>query len=167
MKKLCKRAAGALLALVLTLTLLPGAVQTAEAATSGSCGDDLTWTLDDAGTLTISGTGKMKDWTYNNTAPWHSNRSSIKKVTIGNSVTSIGDWAFYYCTGLTSVTIPDSVTSIGDRTFSYCSGLTSVTIPDSVTSIGDRTFSDCSGLMNITIPASVTSIGYGAFEGCS
>ena len=74
-------------------------------------------------------------------------------------VTSIGDWAFYDCKGLTSVTIPNSVTSIGVYAFSHCSGLTSVTIPNSVTAIGDNAFSYCSGLTSITIPNSVTSIG--------
>ena len=79
-------------------------------------------------------------------------------------VTSIGQSAFEYCTGLTSVTIPNSVTSIGDRAFSSCSGLTSVTIGNSVTSIGDFAFDGCSGLTSITIPNSVTSIGIGAFD---
>ena len=83
------------------------------------------------------------------------------------SVTSIGDWAFSYCTGLTSITIPNSVTSIGNYTFFGCSGLTSVTIPNSVTSIGDYAFYDCCSLTSITIPNSVTSIGDGAFSGCS
>ena len=83
------------------------------------------------------------------------------------SVTSIGDWAFSYCSGLTSVTIPNSVTSIGEYTFFGCSGLTSVTIPNSVTSIGYYAFYDCCSLTSITIPNSVTSIGDGAFSGCS
>ena len=87
--------------------------------------------------------------------------------TIPNSVTSIGDAAFYDCSGLTSVTIPNSVTSIGYATFAGCSGLTSVTIPNSVTSIGDAAFWDCSGLTSVTIPNSVTSIGYATFIGCS
>ena len=87
-------------------------------------------------------------------------------VTIPDSVTSIGDWAFYNCTSLTSVTIPDSVTSIGDRAFSGCTSLTSVAIPDSVTSIGDGAFSGCTSLASVTIPDSVTSIGYGAFDKC-
>ncbi|MBK8478232.1 MAG: leucine-rich repeat protein [Opitutaceae bacterium] len=80
---------------------------------------------------------------------------------------SIGEGAFYYCSGLTSVTIPGSVTSIGDGAFTGCSGLTSVTIPGSVTSIGDRAFTNCSGLTSMTIPGSVTSIGSWAFSYCS
>ena len=88
------------------------------------------------------------------------------KAEIGSAVTSIGNYAFYNCSDLTSMTIPDSVTSIGDNAFSSCSGLTSVTIPDSVTSIGDGAFSWCSGLTSLTIPSSVTSIGNYAFGGC-
>ena len=84
----------------------------AQAATSGECGDNLTWTLDDEGTLTISGTGDMTDWSYSS-VPWYSSRSSIKNVIIGNSVTSIGSSAFDSCSSLKSVVIPDSVTSIG------------------------------------------------------
>ena len=93
--------------------------------------------------------------------------SGLTSVTIPNSVTSIGERAFSGCSGLTSVTIPDSVTSIGNYVFSGCSGLTSVVIPDSVMSIGGSAFSGCSGLTSVTIGNSVTSIGYGAFENCS
>ena len=88
-------------------------------------------------------------------------------MTIPESVTSIGDYAFSGCSGLTSVTIPESVTSIGGNAFSGCSGLTSVTIPESVTSIGSYAFYGCSGLTSVTIPESVTSIGSYAFSGCS
>ena len=77
-------------------------------------------------------------------------------------VTSIGDKAFYYCSGLTSITLPNSVTSIGGYAFGGCSGLTSITLPNSVTSIGDYAFSDCSGLTSITVPESVISIGFSA-----
>ena len=86
---------------------------------------------------------------------------------IPNSVTSIGDYAFYGCSGLTSIIIPNSVTSIGRYAFYGCSGLTSITIPNSVTSIGERAFYGCSGLTSITIPNSVTSIGNNVFQGCS
>ncbi len=75
------------------------------------------------------------------------------------SVTSIGEEAFYICTGLSSITIPNSVTSIRENAFRGCSGLTSVTIPNSVTSIGSCAFYNCTGLTSITIPNSVTSIG--------
>ena len=87
---------------------------------------------------------------------------------LGYSVTSIGEWAFSHCTGLTSVTIPNSVTSIGESAFYDCTGLTSVTIPNSVTSIGDGAFFDCSGLTGeLIIPNSVTSIGESAFSHCT
>ena len=95
------------------------------------------------------------------------NCSMLTSVTIGNSVTSIGDYAFSYCTGLTSVTIGNSVTSIGSYAFSYCTELTSVTIPDSVTSIGSYAFSYCTGLTSVVIPDSVTSIGVDAFFCCT
>ena len=90
----------------------------------------------------------------------------LTSVTIPNSVTSIGASAFRDCSGLTSVTIPDGVISIGDYAFDKCSGLTSITIPDSVISIGEFAFGDCSGLISVTIPDSVTSIK-GTFYGCS
>ena len=83
------------------------------------------------------------------------------------SVTSIGELAFIYCSGLTSIAIPNSITSIGKSAFEGCSGLTSVTIPNSVTSIGESTFFKCSGLTSITIPNSVTSIGDFAFSYCN
>ena len=84
------------------------------------------------------------------------------------SVTSIGIYAFWLCSSLTSLTLPNSVTSIGDYAFEYCSSLTSLTIPSySVTSIGDYAFGDCSFLTTLFISNSVTSIGYNAFSGCS
>ena len=87
--------------------------------------------------------------------------------TIPNSVTNIGDYAFYDCSGLTSVTIPNSVATIGGVAFSHCSGLTSVTIGNSVTTIGHGAFMDCSSLTSITIPNSVTSFvdGYEYWDG--
>ncbi len=86
---------------------------------------------------------------------------------IPNSVTSIGEYAFAYCTSLTSVTIPDSVTSIDRVAFEGCTSLKSVTIPNSVTSIGAWAFRDCTSLTRVTIPDSVTSIGERAFLGCT
>ena len=142
------------LILVLTLVLSVGSVSAAEPTIvdSGNCGangDNITWTLDDAGTLTISGEGEMENCQGSGSKPWYHNRSKITKTVITGGVTGIGDYAFSYCTGLTSVTIPNSVTSIGDYAFSGCTGLTSVTIPDSVTSIGYEAFSGCTGLKEV------------------
>ena len=93
--------------------------------------------------------------------------SGLTSVTIPNSVTFIGDDAFFRCSGLTSVTIPNSVTSIGNSAFSRCNSLTSVTIPNSVTSIGNYAFQGCTGLTSVTIANSVTSIGESSFSQCS
>ena len=92
---------------------------------------------------------------------------SLTSVIIGNSVTSIGNYAFNYCYRLTSVIIGNSVTSIGRGAFDNCRSLTSITIPDGVASIGERTFSFCNSLTNINIPDSVTSIGSMTFYNCS
>lgn len=91
----------------------------------------------------------------------------MTSLEIPSSVTSIGNYAFYGCSGLTSLEIPSSVTSIGDGAFYGCSGLTSFVLPSSVTSIGDYAFQECSGLTSLEIPSSVTSIGNGAYSGCS
>ena len=92
---------------------------------------------------------------------------SLTSVTIPGSVTTIGNYAFSGCSSLKSVTIPDSVTTIGHYAFSGCSSLKSVTIPDSVTTIGNYAFRNCSSLTSVTIPDSVTSIGMAAFSGCT
>ena len=134
---------------------------------SGSCGENVTWTLTADGTLTISGTGAMTDYTYDSRSPWYSCRAYIKRVVIQQGVRAIGDYAFYYCENLTSVTIPDSVTSIGDYAFAYCVSLTSATIPEGVTSIGGDAFLGCTGLTSVAIPSSVTSTGFETFSGCT
>ena len=139
------------------LTSLPATVFAAE--TAGNVGgysltiDDLTWTLDDDGTLTISGNGEMSDDEWDMPSRWWKNIENviIKDVVIENGVTSIGDSAFKDCTDLTSVTIPDSVTSIGCDAFFGCESLTSVTIPDSVTNIGDGVFEGCTCLTSISV----------------
>ena len=92
--------------------------------------------------------------------------SSLSTITLPNSVTSIGQSAFNNCYLLTSITIPDSVTSIGQSAFYYCYSLTSITIPNSVTRIESTIFAGCYLLTSITIPDSVTSIGMGAFNHC-
>ena len=94
-------------------------------------------------------------------------KKADKQYVIPNSVTSIGNYAFEYCSSLTSINIPEGITSIGDSAFRGCSSLTNIEIPSSVTSIGDSVFRECSSLTSIEIPSSVTSIGSGAFYDCS
>ena len=110
----------------------------ANAENSGTCGPNLKWLLTDNGVLVITGKGKMNDYLYLKRAPW--SEYDIKRIIIGDGITTIGGNAFSYCRALTSVTIPNSVTKIGSSAFTYCSALTSVTIPNSVTEIGGRAF---------------------------
>ena len=162
-----KRIFSFVLAVLMIASLLPATALAADIVDSGTCGaegdgSNLTWTLDSEGVLTISGSGDMHDYS----APWYGSRSRVKSAVIADSVTSIGKYAFYDCTSLTSVTIPDSVTLIDNGVFNGCTSLTSVTIPDSVTSIGADAFSYCRSLTSVTIPNGVTSIGNGAFRDC-
>ncbi len=133
----------------------------------GDCGINVTWELTGDGTLIISGTGRISNYSHDNNAPWYSCRAYIKRVVIQQGVRAIGDHAFCYCENLTSVTIPDSVTSIGDYAFAYCVSLTSATIPEGVTSIGGDAFLGCTGLTSVAIPSSVTSTGFETFSGCT
>lgn len=135
-------------------------------AATGQCGENVFWNFDSStGALTISGTGKMWDYSTN-TSPFHNN-PKIKSLTIQTGVTSIGDDVFSECRSLTSATIPDTVTSIGYSAFYKCHSLMGITIPGSVTSIYFSAFSDCTSLTSVIIPDSVTSIGGYAFYYCS
>ena len=120
------------------------------------------------GTLTISGTGAMKDWgPGSNTPPWYSGvRNNITNVVIRNGVTNVGSYAFYRCGNLVSVAIPGSVTAIMAGAFAECTGLMSATIPNSVITIGDYAFSECGSLTSVTIPGSITDIGMNVFAEC-
>jgi|GEM_PF-6859096 len=155
----------------------------------GAQGNNLSWILTSDNVLTINGSGDMQNYyLWDNFAPWHSHRSNVRRVVIGNGVTSIGDYAFWECNLSMSVTIPNSVTRIGEFTFANsalnyvtipnsvtsigvgafqdCRSLSVVNLPNSITTIADDTFAGCMNLMSITIPESVTSIGVRAFSGC-
>ncbi len=139
-----------------------------EIIASGKCGDNLTWTLDGDGVLTISGTGAMYD--YGTPSPWREYYDTkLRRLKIENGVTYIGKRAFVECRYLRGdLVIPESVTSIGSGAFWECSGFTGdLTIPDSVISIGGDAFYGCTGFTgNITIGDNVVDIGEQAFYGC-
>ena len=135
---------------------------------SGTCGTNVTWTLDtESGVLTVDGSGEMNDFYSDGSQPWYACKDSVKTIVIDNGVTNIGRYAFRGCSNLTGVTIGSSVTSIGASAFFGCSALDGVTLPTSLLSIGNAAFYNCIGLSSITIPNSVTGIGENAFSGCS
>ncbi len=150
----------------------------------GECGENLTWTLNDAGRLTIRGEGNMTS------APWlPSYAASITEVRvaagvtsiqgeafrgcqalteadIADSVLSIGAMAFFNCTSLKSVHLPESMQTIGGNTFGYCSQLEEINIPDGVTVIGSDMFFRCLNLKTVTLPATIETIELRAFYAC-
>ena len=139
---------------------------------SGKCGDSAKWTLDAAGTLTISGSGKTwdfidEDWNAN--APWYdvSLRLRIKKVVVEKGITYVGTRAFYNCSEMTSVSLPTTLETMGADVFMYCTGLTSVTIPDGVTFISGDFFLGCTSLKSVTLPDSLRDIGGCTFMYCT
>ena len=150
----------------------------AEAETSGSCGDNLTWSFDPGtGTLTISGTGEMYDYEPMN-APWAG--KDVKSVTMNDGITHIGDFSFFFCTSLKSISISSTVESIGQLAFLGCTGLTSIDVEE-----GNTAYSSVNGVLYnkdrteicqypagktdtvYTIPDSVTTIGDNAFNRCT
>ena len=175
-------------------------VSAAEIVANGTCGaegneNSVTWSLDSDGTLTISGSGAMWDYSTANIgskkrAPWYEHKDNVTtviieegvttigtyafwscaqltEITISATVTTIGNSAFILCEGLIQITIPQSVTSIGEFAFSGCRSLTSVTLPNSISTIQQNTFANCTSLTSITIPEGVTTIGDFAFSGCT
>ncbi len=155
----------------------------------GTLAGGLTWTLIKAGTLTISGNGAMPDFSNALEQPWipKDDDPPIRKVVIGNGVTSIGACAFWNCgvlsaeipasvttignsafreSSIISVTIPSSVKTIGDSAFQKCQNLSSVTVSEGVETIGQNAFQSCTGLTSITLPASIGEVGAAAFFQC-
>ena len=131
---------------------------------SDTCGVSLTWTFYSDSTFIISGSGAIPDYAV--ATPWNAYKNAIKTIIIGDSVTSIGTFAFHSCYILDSIKIGNGVTSIERCAFENCMGLTSIVIPNSVITIGDEVFYGCQNLTSVTIGNNVTSIGSQAFVWC-
>lgn len=181
-----------LLSAMLILQMIPISVF-AENSTiiyQGFCGDDLSFTIDNNYTLTISGTGDMDHFNSHLHQKWSSYRERVKTIVIEEGVTSIGKYAFegftalksvqlpstlthiyyeafYDCTALTDLTLPDGLTEIHNYCFTGCTSLTSINIPDSVTYLGGNAFSDCTSLANLKLSNQLQQIPYEAFKNCS
>ena len=132
---------------------------------TGKCGDDISWTLDESGNLTISGSGKMYDFDAN--PPWYAHRDVIKSVSVKYGVKDIGKQAFYRCYAIANVDLPGSVTTIGESAFYECTSLASIKIPYGTTTIGSYSFNGCSSLVSVDMPDTVKTIGVSAFENCT
>ena len=157
--------------IVLLLALLLGCagMNYVQAATySGSCGTNATWSYNTINyKLTISGSGAMTNYTSSSPAPWDSYKKSILTISIANTITSIGDYAFANCTKAASVSIGTGLKSIGSNAFKGCSSLSRAMIPNGVTTIGEAAFYNCTNLVYVSIPEGVTSLGSQAFYGCT
>lgn len=167
--------------LVLFIGVIPS-VYAADIVASGYCGGEgdstnLTWTLDSEGVLTISGTGKMKDYSTksNQGAPWQPTHldsvfSSMKEIKILDGVESVGNYAFYdlhYAFGLKSIYMADSVTEIGNYAFSEIYAQITVTLSKNIQTIGNHAFYLCYMTGVLDLPESVVSIGDSAFRKCN
>lgn len=131
---------------------------------SGSCNENITWTLSDEGVLTLSGTGDMPDFDSDKTRPWNDDAQNITKVVVSDGITSIGSYAFDQCHKLTEVQMPSTIKAIGKDAFSTCNKLGStLTLPASLETIGVSAFWGCN-IEELTIPKTVTSIGDNAFS---
>ena len=157
MKKMFVKILSMLLVLIMVVSIFPMSAFNASAATSGTCGDNVTWSYNTSTcTLTISGTGAMIDFSYSD-RPWYGYRERIQKVIINSGVSSIGSYSFSTCFWRCPL--------LGTA-FSNCFNLVSVTVSDTVTSINSNAFFGCHTLENIVIPKSVVSIGKYAFDSC-
>ena len=127
--------------LSLMLAFFAGLSTLSAANYSGTCGNDLIWTLNtNDSILIIYGSGAMDDYSSSSSAPWYSYRSKIKGVNLPNELTSIGNYAFNDCSNLASITFNENLESIGSYSFYKCKALKSIYLPNSITSIGDKAF---------------------------
>ena len=141
----------------------PGYSQT---ATGGICGRYLTWSLDTAKKLTVSGKGTMWNWTSEDRVPWYAGRKDISGVTVQEGVENVGMRAFCQCVNMASASLAEGVKEIGAYAFYNCDALTEITIPEGVISIRDQAFYDSGAMMNVSLPSTLTELGVGVFRNC-
>ena len=149
------------------LVLVPQeTIQPVAAVANGECGNNMVWGLSEDGTLFITGTGKMDNYSWDFPAEWHGYSADIRKAVIGKGVQSIGSWAFESCDCLEEAVLNEGLTGIGEMAFAYCGNLGSVTLPSSLGKIGYGAFMS-TGLETVSIPAGVRNIGESVFAYCS
>ena len=156
-----RRLAALVLCFLLCVTLLPTGARALEGSTGA-----LRWSLQ-GGTLTVSGTGEMPEYSDANMPPWYDSADAINRVVVEQGVTSVGALAFYGCEALSAVSLPSGLTAIGDRAFKNCAALPYLRLPSGLTAIGDAAFESCAALDGITLPESLRSIGSYAFMRCT
>lgn len=151
-----------------TLTLVSDPTPGDGSTTTGKCGETVNYLYDKATqTLTIFGKGAIYDYDNgSNKAPWSSYADEIQKIEIESGITSIGYFAFYKCSGITSLSIPATIGYIGSSAFEDCTSLTSLSLNEGLLSIGGSAFESCIGLKKLTIPSTVNSISINAFKNC-
>ncbi len=137
-----------------------------ETAGNGICGDTLTYSFAD-GVLAIEGTGEMYEFADALDVPWNSFAGKITRVEISSEVTSIGSYAFYYCTNMTEIAMPETIKTIGSYAFRSCYALTQVTIGSGVISIGEHSFEYCTSLTSAALPETISEIPPYLFHGCT
>ena len=157
----------ALLVLCMVITLLPFSASAAEVLYQGSCGASMTWTLDEDGTLTISGSGSFYNTMYDSVnRPWNAYADSITALVVEEGVTdSLPSFSEY--TNLVSVTLPSTLEEIPGYTFALCTALTEVNLSEGLTTIGSNAFEGCTALTEVHLPASVSNLGAKPFSDCA
>ena len=152
-----------LFAVFFTSLLIP---LSSTAADSGTCGENIKWSLS-SGVLELSGKGDMPAFSEDGLAPWYENRKNIRRVIIGDGITSIAPLSLYECENLHSLSLPATLTKIGDHAFYGCKRLVNVTIPSSVKIVEESAFRECEKLFYVSLPQGLEVLGDQAFYRCS
>lgn len=165
--KLLKLIALITLAAILTISFASCGSSASVASDASGTWNGIAWEyVKDGQTLTLRGTGEMTNAESADTVGWAAVRASVKKVSMSNDITTLGDYAFYGMSVLESVDLSDSLTYIGKCAFTFCSSLEGIDIPAGVTAVGESAFEGCYSLKSIKLPTAVTSLGERAFAFC-